>query len=108
MSSCFLTLPGMLTLPLPGQPVPMLDHSLSEKFHPDVQAKLALVKLEAISSCSAASYLGEEANTPSCYKALLVVVEGSKVPLEPLFLQAKQPEFFQPLSVHYTSFVALL
>ncbi|KAK4820567.1 hypothetical protein QYF61_001630 [Mycteria americana] len=44
----------------PGQSVPMLDNPFSEEKFPNIQAKLPLAQLEAISSCPIACYLGEE------------------------------------------------
>ena len=50
----------MVTQPLPGQPVLILDNPLGEEIFPNIQAKPRLVQLEAISSCPITCYLGEE------------------------------------------------
>ena len=46
----------------PGQPVPMLDHPLSEEIFPNIQPKPPLTQLEAIFSCPITCYLGKERN----------------------------------------------
>ncbi|KAK4810613.1 hypothetical protein QYF61_007350, partial [Mycteria americana] len=46
-----------------GRPVPMLDNAFGEEIFPNIQSKLPLVQLEAISSCPVACYLGEETDT---------------------------------------------
>jgi len=48
---------------LPGQPVPMSDHSSSKEIFPNIQSKPPLTQLEAIASCPITRYLGEETNT---------------------------------------------
>lgn len=47
--------------PSPRQPVLMPKNPCVEEIFPNVQFKLPLVQLDAISSCSLAYYLGEEA-----------------------------------------------
>ncbi|KAK4820460.1 hypothetical protein QYF61_027037 [Mycteria americana] len=47
----------------------------------------------------AAGYLGEETNTHLSTASFQVVVESNKVSPEPPFLQAKQPQFPQPLLI---------
>jgi len=44
---------------LPGQPVPMSDHSFSKEIFPNIQSKPPLTHLQAISSHPIASYLEE-------------------------------------------------
>jgi len=56
----FWTPPGMVT---PSLPWAVLDHSFSKDFFPNIRSKPPLMRLEAISSCPIASYLGEETNT---------------------------------------------
>ncbi|KAK4815893.1 LOW QUALITY PROTEIN: hypothetical protein QYF61_009944 [Mycteria americana] len=78
-------------------PVPMLDKPFGEVKFPNIQSKPLLTQLEAISSCPITCYLGEETNT-HLYN-LLSVVESNKVSPQPPFLQAKQPQFPQPLLI---------
>jgi len=40
----------MVTLPFPGQPVPMLCNSFSQEIFPNIQFKPPLMQLEAIAS----------------------------------------------------------
>ncbi|KAK4825904.1 hypothetical protein QYF61_003399 [Mycteria americana] len=83
----------------PGQPVPMLDNPFSEVKFPNIQSKPPLAQLEAISSCPIACYLGEETDPHLSTTSFQVVVESEKVSPEPPFLQAKQPQFLQPLLI---------
>ncbi|KAK4828257.1 hypothetical protein QYF61_024864 [Mycteria americana] len=83
-----------------------------EKF-PNIQSKPPLVQLEAISSCPITCYQGEETDPHHSTTSFQVVVESNKVSPQPPFLQAKQPQFPQPLLIRLvlqtlTSFVALL
>jgi len=64
---------------LPGQPVPMPDHSFSEEFFPNIPPKPPLTQLEAIASSPIASYLGEETNTCLTTTSFQVVVESNNV-----------------------------
>jgi len=48
---------------LPGQPVPMPDHSFSKEIFPNIQPKPPLTRLKAIASRPVTSYLGEETDT---------------------------------------------
>ncbi|KAK4812334.1 hypothetical protein QYF61_017111 [Mycteria americana] len=81
------------------QPVPMLDNPFSEEIFPNTQSKPPLAQLEAISSHPMACYLGEEANTHLSTTSFQVVVESGKVSPQPPLLQAKQPQFPQPLLI---------
>ncbi|KAK4827587.1 hypothetical protein QYF61_019489 [Mycteria americana] len=81
----------------PGQPVPMLDNPFSEVKFPNTQSKPPLAQLEAISSCPITCYLGEETDPHLSTTSYQVVVESKKVSPQPPFLQAKQPQFPQPL-----------
>ncbi|KAK4827828.1 hypothetical protein QYF61_021912 [Mycteria americana] len=80
-------------------PVPMLDNPFREEILPNIQSKLPLVQLEVISSCPVASYLGEETDPHLATTSFQVVVESDKVSPQPPFLQAKQPQFPQPLLI---------
>ncbi|KAK4812344.1 LOW QUALITY PROTEIN: hypothetical protein QYF61_017121 [Mycteria americana] len=84
---------------LSGQPVPMLDNPFSKKIFPNIQSKPFLMQLEAISCRPIASYLGEETETCLATTSFQVVVESDEVSPEPPFLQAKQPQFPQPLPI---------
>ncbi|KAK4828042.1 hypothetical protein QYF61_023080, partial [Mycteria americana] len=83
----------------PGQPVPMLDNPFSEETFPNTQSKPPLVQLEAISSCPITCYLVEETDPHLSTTSFQVVVESNKVSPQPPFLQAKQPQFPQPLLI---------
>ncbi|KAK4829570.1 hypothetical protein QYF61_005239 [Mycteria americana] len=83
----------------PGQPVPMLDNPFSKVKFPNIQSKPPLVQLEAISSRPIACYLGEETDPHLSTNSFQVVVESDKVSPQPPFLQAKQPQFPQPLLI---------
>jgi len=71
----------------------MLDNPFCEEIVPNVQPKLPVMQLEAISSCPIASYLGKETNPHLATTSFQTVRESNKVSLEPLFLQAKQSQF---------------
>ncbi|KAK4831253.1 hypothetical protein QYF61_016485 [Mycteria americana] len=77
----------------------MLDHTFSKEMFPNIQSKPLLVQLEAISSRSVASYLREETDSHLTTTSFQVVVESNKVSPQPPFLQAKQPQFPQPLLI---------
>ncbi|KAK4814248.1 hypothetical protein QYF61_012744, partial [Mycteria americana] len=77
----------------------MLDNPFSEVKFPNIQSKPPLVQLEAISSCPITCYLGEETNPHLSTTSFQVVVESDKVSPQPPFLQAKQPQFPQPLLI---------
>ncbi|KAK4810277.1 hypothetical protein QYF61_015307 [Mycteria americana] len=83
----------------PGQPVPMLDNPFSEEIFPNTQSKPLLTQLEAISSHPITCYLGEETDPHLSTTSFQVVVESDKVSPQPPFLQAKQPQFPQPLLI---------
>ncbi|KAK4815015.1 hypothetical protein QYF61_013467, partial [Mycteria americana] len=53
----------------------------------------------AISSCPIACYLGEETNPHLSTTSFQAVVESNEVSPQPPFLQAKQPQFPQPLLI---------
>ncbi|KAK4827249.1 hypothetical protein QYF61_015696 [Mycteria americana] len=59
--------------------------------------KPPLAQLEAISSRPIARFLGEETDTHLATASFQGVVESNKVSPQPPFLQAKQPQFPQPL-----------
>jgi len=59
----FKPLQGWELSHLPGQPVPVPDHSFSKEIFPNNQSKPPLKQLEAIASRPIISYLGEETNT---------------------------------------------
>ncbi|KAK4821136.1 LOW QUALITY PROTEIN: hypothetical protein QYF61_013522 [Mycteria americana] len=82
--------------------VPILDHHFSKEIFPNMQSKHLLMQLEAISSCSITSYLGEETNPHLSTTSFQVLVESDKVSPQPPFLQAKQPQLPQPLLIRLT------
>ncbi|KAK4823872.1 hypothetical protein QYF61_007628 [Mycteria americana] len=71
----------------------------SKEILPNIQAKPLLMQLEAISSCPMACYLGQETDTHLATTSFQVVVESDKVSPQPPLLQAKQPQFPQPLLI---------
>ncbi|KAK4816275.1 hypothetical protein QYF61_014347, partial [Mycteria americana] len=83
----------------PGQPGPMLDNPFSEEKFPNIQSKPPLAQLEAISSRPITCYLGEETDPHLSTTSFQVVVESKKVSPQPPFLQAKHPQFPQPLLI---------
>ncbi|KAK4823878.1 hypothetical protein QYF61_007826 [Mycteria americana] len=77
----------------------MLDNPFSEVKFPNIQSKLPLAQLEAISSCPITCYLGEETDPHLSTASFQAVVENDEVSPQPPFLQAKQPQFPQPLLI---------
>ncbi|KAK4829966.1 hypothetical protein QYF61_008097 [Mycteria americana] len=99
-SKCLLnTSKGWRLNHFPGQPVPMLDNPFSEEKFPNIQSKPPLAQLEAISSRPITCYLGEETDPHLSTTSFQVAVESDKVSPQPPFLQAKQPQFPQPLLI---------
>ncbi|KAK4806152.1 hypothetical protein QYF61_001075 [Mycteria americana] len=80
-------------------PVPMLDNPFGEEIFSNIQSKPPLAQLEAISSRPITCYLGEETDPHLSTTSFQVVVESNKVSPQPPFLQAKQPQFPQPLLI---------
>ncbi|KAK4824093.1 LOW QUALITY PROTEIN: hypothetical protein QYF61_010604, partial [Mycteria americana] len=99
IQTSFKYLQGWRLNHFPGQPVPMLDNPLGEVKFPNIQSKPPLAQLEAISSCPITCYLGEETDPHLSTTSFQVVVESDKVSPQPPFLQAKQPQFPQPLLI---------
>ncbi|KAK4824075.1 hypothetical protein QYF61_010586, partial [Mycteria americana] len=99
IQTSFKYLQGWRLNHFPGQPVPMLDNPCSEVKFPNIQSKPPLAQLEAISSRPMACYLGEETDPHLPTTSFQVVVESNKVSPQPPFLQAKQPQFPQPLPI---------
>ncbi|KAK4827479.1 hypothetical protein QYF61_018779 [Mycteria americana] len=99
IQTSFKYLQGWRLHHFPGQPVPMLDNPFSEEKFPNIQSKPPLAQLEAISSRSITCYLGEETDPHLSTTSFQVVVESKKVCPQPPFLQAKQPQFPQPLLI---------
>ena len=83
---------------LPGQPIPVPDHSFRVVF-PNIQPQSPMVQLEAILSSPIAGYMGEEANPQLTTTSLQVVVESNKVSPEPPLLQTKQSQLLQLLLI---------
>ncbi|KAK4810966.1 hypothetical protein QYF61_014438 [Mycteria americana] len=77
----------------------MLDHPFSEVKFPNIQSKAPLVQLEAVSSRPITCYLVEETDPHLSTTSFQVVGESNKVSPQPPFLQAKQPQFPQPLLI---------
>ena len=83
---------------LPGQPVPMLDHSFSKEIFPNIQPKPPLTQLEAISSRPISSCFGEETNTCLTTTSFEVAVASGKVSPQSPLLQTKS-QLPQPLLI---------
>ncbi|KAK4826673.1 LOW QUALITY PROTEIN: hypothetical protein QYF61_010682 [Mycteria americana] len=66
---------------------------------PNIQSKPLLAQLEAISSFPITCYLGEETDPHLATTSFQAVVESDKVSPQPPFLQAKEPQFPQPLLI---------
>ena len=77
----------------------MLDNPFGEEILPNIQSKLPLVQLEAVSSHSITCSLGQEPNTHLATASFQVVVESNKVSPQPPLLQAKQTQFLQLLII---------
>ncbi|KAK4831631.1 hypothetical protein QYF61_018571 [Mycteria americana] len=99
IQTSFKYLQGWRLNHFPGQPVPMLDNPFSEVKFPNTQSKPPLAQLEAISSCPIICYLGKETDPHLSTTSFQVVVESDEVSPQPPFLQAKQPQFPQPLLI---------
>ena len=97
---------------LPGNLVPINNHSFRGENSLNIQPEPSLAQLKASTSCPVSSYLGKEANshlTTSFY----AIVESDKVSPECPLLQTKQPQFPQTLLTRLVlhtphSFTALL
>ena len=86
----FEHLQGWGLLPLPGQPIPMSDHSFSKEIFPNIQSKPPLMQPEAIASSPIPYCLGEETNTCLATISFRVVVESNKVSSHPPLLQDEE------------------
>ena len=75
MYMLFSHLQGWWLHQLPGQHIPISDHSFSKEFFPNFQSKPPLMQLEAIASRPITSYLGEGTNTCLTTTSSQVVVE---------------------------------
>ena len=75
----------------------MIDSPFGEKIFLSIRSKPLLAQLEAISYPPITCYLGRETNTNHATASFQVVVESIKVSSQSPFLQAKQPQFPQPL-----------
>ena len=64
---------------LPGQPVPVHDHTFREDIFPNTQCESPLVQLEATPSSPAVTYVGEEAIPNSPTTSFQGVVESYNV-----------------------------
>ncbi|KAK1210848.1 KIF2A protein, partial [Pygoscelis papua] len=71
----------------------------NREIFPNIQSKPPLAQLEAISSRPITSYLGEETDPHLATTSFQVAVERDEVSPQPLLLQAKQPQFPQPLLI---------
>ena len=83
---------------LPGQLVPVPDHSFREIF-PNVQPESPLAQLEAILFSPVASYIREDADPHLATASLQVVVESNNISPEPPLLQSEQSQLPQLLCV---------
>ena len=72
---------------LPGQPIPVPEHSFREVLFPNIQPEPSLAQLEAIPSSPITSYTREEADPQLTTTFLQVVIESNKVSPDPPLLQ---------------------
>ena len=84
-SKRFLNTSGMVTQPPPGEPIPVLNNPFSKEVFPDIQPKLTLVQLKAISPCPVTCHQWEETN-PACAVSATQVFENGGIPGYNLFL----------------------
>ena len=84
----------MVTPLFPWAACSMIENPFGEEIFPNIQSKPPLVQLEAISSHSI-TYLGKDTDPHLATIPFQAVVESGKVSPQPLFLQAKQPQFAQ-------------
>ena len=68
---------------IPGQPIPVPDHSFKEVVFPNIQPESPLAQLETIPSSPITSYMREEADPQLTTTSLQVVIESDKVAPEP-------------------------
>ncbi|KAK4806763.1 hypothetical protein QYF61_005559 [Mycteria americana] len=83
----------------PGEPVPVIDHPLSEEPFPNVQSELPPTQLHSISSCPIAGHQREEISTSPSTAPLEEVVDCNEVTPQPSLLQAEQTKWPQPLLI---------
>ena len=86
---------------LPGQPIPMPDHSFREEIFPNIQPEPPLAQLQAIPFRSISTYAGEEAD--SHFTSFQRVLESNKVSPEPPRLRTEQSQLPQPLLMRLES-----
>ncbi|KAK4828722.1 hypothetical protein QYF61_000713, partial [Mycteria americana] len=80
-------------------PVPMPDNPFGEEIFPNIQSEPPLEQLDAISSRPITCYLREETDPHLSTTSCQLVGDSNKVSPQPPFLQAKQPQFPQPLLI---------
>lgn len=82
----------MMTQPLPCTNCSKLGNPPNESVSPSIQSKPPLSQFTAISYGPAICFLGEEVQLHHTPTSFHVVTESNKVPPEPCFLQAKNPQ----------------
>lgn len=88
---------GLVTQPLPQQPLQYLIILSLKKLFPKIQCEPPLEQLEAISSCSIACSLKGGTSPHLATTSFQGVMESNKDPPEPPFVQVKQPQHLQLL-----------
>ena len=91
----------MVTQHLPGEPIPVLNNPFCKEVFPDIQPKLTLAQLEAISPHPVTCQQWEETNPALAVSTFQVLEESNKVPPQPPFPQTKQPQFLGTYSSDY-------
>ena len=78
---------------LPGEPIPVLNNPFCKEVFPDIQPKLTLVQLKAISPHPVSCRQWEETNPALAVSTFQILEESNEVSPQPPFLQTKQPQF---------------
>ena len=77
----------------------MLNNPLSKEVFPDIQPKLTLVPLKAISPLPVTFHQLEGTNPALAVSTFQILEESNKVSPQPPFPQTKQPQFLQSLLI---------
>jgi len=79
---------------LPGEPIPVFTNPFCKEVFPDIQPKLTLAKLEAISPCPVTCQQWEETNPALAVSTFQIMEESNKISPQPPFPQSKYPNSF--------------
>ena len=97
IQTVFKHIQGWWLNPLPGEPIPVLNHPFCKEVFLDIQPKPPLVQLEAISPRPVTCHQWEETNSALAVSTFQILEESSKVSSQPPLPQIKQPQFPQSL-----------